>query len=346
MAERLDGEAAAGAVYRLATAFYASQAVFAAAELGLADLLRDGSRTSAELSTATDTDPQALSRLLRMLASADVLVEGEDGSFALTAVGEALRSDAEHSLRDFTRLLAGPLAQRAWGGLLDSLRTSEPQLGDGLFAYLTEHPEMAGVYDGAMSSVTKHFARALAAAYDFGAFHRIVDVGGGQGELLIGLLRANPSLRGTLLERPPVVDGARAKVAAAGLTDRCDVIGGDFLQQVPAGADAYVLRGVILNWDDRPAITLLGNCRRAMTAAGKVLVVDTVMPEHVQATAVDRAASGVDLNMMVMLGGRIRTENQYRELLEQAGFALERIVTVGQSPSGSRVHSVLEGTPA
>ena len=260
------------ALFRMITGYYVSRAIHVVAKLGIADLLADGARGHDDLAKATGTHAPSLNRVLRLLASAGVFTEEEDGSFALTPIGACLRSGVPGSMRA-AALLFGGITQQAWGDLLYSVETGEPAFrrvfGMDPFDYMAEHPDEAANFDAAMADFTKHIAIAVAAAYDFSPFRRIVDVGGGNGALLAGILKANPTLTGVLFDLPEVADRATAPMRELGLADRCEIVGGDFFKAVPAGGDAYLLKHVIHDWNDDRATAILRNCRRAMGADGQ-----------------------------------------------------------------------------
>jgi hypothetical protein len=228
------------------------------------------------------------------------------------------------------RLFGGPMVWRSWGELLTTVRKGEPAFQRGLgadsFAYITAHPEEAAVFDEAMSNFTAMISGAVAAAYDFSAMRSVIDVGGGEGALLTGILHAYPGLRGTVFDLPRLADGANRQIAAAGLADRYRFVGGDFFEAVPGGFDAYVLKHVIHDWDDERAQTILRTCRRAMGAEAKLLVVEGVYPPRIDESAESRGAAANDVNMLVCTGGRQRSEAEFHELYGAAGFRLTRIV--------------------
>ncbi|MDQ3809571.1 MAG: acetylserotonin O-methyltransferase [Chloroflexota bacterium] len=313
------------ALLRMMTGYWVSKALHVAAELGVADLLRDGPRPADELASACGAHPPALYRLLRALASVGVFTEGEGRRFALTPLAELLRSDRPDSMRALARMY-GSEQYRAWDGLLDSIRTGTPAFdrafGASYFDYLARSPEAGAVFDQAMTGWTTQVADAVVEAYDFPASGTVVDVGGGRGLLLATILRARPNLRGVLFDLPHVVVGAQPLLAAAGVADRCTVVGGDFFASVPAGGAVYLLAQILHDWDDERCRVILANCRGAMRPDGKLLVVEQVLPPG------DEPALGkwLDLHMLVLLTGRERTEAEYRALLGAAGFQLSQVM--------------------
>ena len=331
-------------LYQMAIGHYLSRALHLAAKLGVADLLKDGARRAEELAEATDTHAPSLRRVLRFLASVGVFEEREDGRFALTALAECLRADLPGSSRAMVLLFAGIGIQDSWKELEWCVRTGEPAYrkrgATDPFAEMAKDPAQAANFDAAMADFTKMTAVAVAAAYDFTPFRTIVDVGGGNGALLLGILRATPRLEGIVFDRPDVVERAEKEIAASGLGDRCRAAGGDFFVEVPNGADAYVLKHVIHDWDDARARTILANCRRAMPRDGRLLLVEGVYPARIDGSLESRGAAANDLNMLISTGGRQRSETEFRSLYAEAGFRLTRIV-----PTPARV-CVIEGAPA
>jgi O-methyltransferase/methyltransferase family protein len=330
-------------LFRLLAGYRVSQALYVAATLGLADRLADGPVGSEELARATGTHPGALYRLLRFLAGAGLFLEVAPRRFALTPLGAGLRADAPDSIRPFALMLLDEVHWPAWGQLLHSVRTGETAFarvhGAGFFDYLARHPEAAGIFQRAMTSNTAQSGEAITWAYDFGGIGRLVDVGGGQGLLLATVLRAHPAMRGVLFDRPEVVAGAGATLEAAGVAERCEVVGGDFFRAVPPGGDAYLLRQVVHDWDDARAAVILAHCRGAMGRAGRLLVVERALAsDHRRAMP----ELHLDLEMLVNLGGLQRTDAEYGALFAAAGFRLSAIV-----PLGDAAHfSVFEGLPA
>jgi SAM-dependent methyltransferase len=331
------------ALFRLVTGYYVSRAIHVVATLGIADLLSQGPRGCDGLAAATGTQAPTLRRVMRLLVSAGVFSENENEQFGLTPLGECLRSEGPGSMRA-TALLFGGMAQEAWRDLLHSVRTGEPAFerafGMDTFAYMAQHPEEAANFDKAMANFTAHIAGAVAAVYPFSQIHTIVDVGGGNGVLLSGILRAHPGLRGILFEQPEAAERAKTEIARIGLGQRCDVIGGDFFREVPVGADAYILKHVIHDWSDERAATILRNCHRAMGSGGKLLILEGIYPPRIDTSDASVGAASNDVNMLVCTGGRQRSESEFRTLLETSGFRLTRII-----PTPARI-SVIEALPA
>jgi hypothetical protein len=309
-----------------------SQAIYVAATLRIADLLADGSRASDDIAAATDTNPDALYRLLRALATVGVLREEEGRRFALTPFGEPLRSDAPDSIHGWAALMGRPYYWQEWGALLHSVRTGENAArhvhGMSTWEYRAAHPEESEIFDAAMTSLTRRANAALLDAYDFGRFATVVDVAGGRGALLAALLARYPDMRGVLFDQQHVVTEAE-------VPDRCSVVAGSFFDGVPGGGDAYLLKWIVHDWEDEEAEAILRSCRRAIAPGGTLLVIERVVRPGPDAAEVAFA----DLNMLVAPGGRERTLDEFATLFARAGFRLEREV---QTASG---FSVLEATP-
>jgi hypothetical protein len=319
-----------------------AQALGVAARLGVADHLGSGPRSCDDLARDVQADPDALHRVLRALASVGVFREenGEESGavrFGLTPAAHLLRSDVAGSLRATAQMAAEDWTWRPWGDLAGSVRTGEPAFdstfGMPAFAYLARNPGAASVFDEAMTGWSKHNAQAVVAGYDFARIGTLMDVGGGHGYLLSRIVSAHPSMRGILFETPEVAAGAGSLLGREGVADRCRVLTGDFFESVPSGADACILKSVIHDWDDARATTILANCRRAVGPEGRVLLAEMVVPPgngpHVSKL--------LDLEMLVMAGGRERTEDQFRRLLAHAGIRMTRVV-----PTASPL-SVIEG---
>jgi ubiquinone/menaquinone biosynthesis C-methylase UbiE len=332
-------------LYQMATGHYISRSLYVAAKLGIADLLKDGPRHYGDLAEVTETHAPSLNRVMRLLASVGVFEEKGNGNFALTTLGEALRTGVPGSARASVMLFSGVNIQDSWKELEYCVRTGEPAFRQrgftDPFAELAQNPEEAANFDAAMADFTKMIAIAVAAAYDFSAFRAVVDVGGGNGALLLGILKVNPSLIGTVFDQPHVAERAKKQIDESGLADRCQFVGGDFFKAVPSGGDAYLIKHVIHDWDDARAIEILTSCRRVIATNGKLLIVEGIYPPRIDQSPESRRAAANDVSLLVIsASGRQRSEVEFRSLYEAAGFRLTRIV-----PTMPRV-SVIEGVPA
>jgi len=302
-----------------------TQVLYVAAKLGIADLLAGGPQTAEELAAAAGAQADALYRTLRALASLGVFREIAPRRFALTPQAELLRTDHPHSLRALI-LVQGEEAYRAWGDLLYSLRTGAPAFdhayGMPHFDYLAQHAEASAVFNRTMSENTARSIAAVVSAYAFPASGVVVDIGGGHGAFLAAVLQAHPGLRGVLFDQPHVVAGAAPTLEAASVAERCARVGGDFFTRpLPAG-DIYLLRQVIHDWDDARSSDILRNCAHAMAPDGRVLVIEALIPPGNDPSPVKL----LDLQMLVMTGGRQRTEEEYRQLYAAADLQLMRIL--------------------
>ncbi|MGD9622848.1 MAG: methyltransferase [Mycolicibacterium sp.] len=315
------------------------QAVAAAVDLGVADALADGPLPPAELARRIGAEPDALKRLMRALISRGIFRKRRDGRYSLNALAEPLRSDSVRSVAGAARYFGLREHREAWSSLSDAVRTGRsvvPTLwGAEPFHYLEQHPEFAAIVNDAMSSISGMAAPVVVSAYDFGRFGVVVDVGGGQGRMLSAILSATPSAEGVLYELPRVAEGAHEIFEAAGVGDRVRIEGGSFFDSVPTGGDAYVLKDVIHDWDDTAAETILRNIAAAAHDGATLLLVELVIPRH------DREFPGkwTDLEMLVLLGGRERDADEFRELLRRSGFHLQRIVPTATP------FSIVEATP-
>jgi hypothetical protein len=325
---------------RLVNGYQVSQAIHVVATLGIADLLKDGPRTSDELATATGAHPRALYRVLRALAAAEVFHESGESRFSLTPMGECLRSDAADSVAPWAASMGRPYYWQAWGHLLHSVRTGENAFrhvhGTDVWEYRARHPEEGAIFDRAMTGLSRGIVDAVLAAYDFSSFRRVVDVGGGQGALLAGLLAAQPGMHGILFDQLHVVARAEQVMQEQGVGDRCEVVAGSFFEAVPAGGDAYILKAILHDWDDAASVVILKVCRRVTGPETKLLVLERVLGPPNE----DADAKFSDLNMLVAPGGQERTRDEFAALFGAAGFRLTAVVSTGKRLS------VLEGVPA
>jgi ubiquinone/menaquinone biosynthesis C-methylase UbiE len=319
------------------TAYWVSQAIMVAAKLGIADLVKDGPRSVEELATATGAHAPSLHRLLRGLASVGIFEADGAGRFGLTGMARCLL-DGPMSQRAVALMLADE-HYTAWGELLYSVQTGQPAFdkvfGKPVFDYMAEHPEQARIFDAAMTGFHGEETQRIIDAYDFSQFGTVVDIGGGNGSVLVPLLQRNKNVRGILFDLANVIERAKPQLAAAGIADRCDAVAGDFFKQVVPGGDAYFMRHIIHDWTDEQCTVILRNIRKVIPPHGKLLVCEMVIPPGNE----PNIGKLLDLNMLVIPGGRERTAEEYDALFAGAGFKLERIV-----PTSSTV-SVVEGRP-
>lgn len=320
----------------MVTAYWISQAIYAAAKFGIADQLKEGPRSVEELAEVTTTNPDALYRLLRALASQGIFVEGEPRHFSLTPLAEVLRSDVPGSKRALA-LMSGDEQFRTWAEIDYSIQTGKTAFdkvyGQPIFEYLGEHPDKARIFDAAMVGIHGRESDLILDAYDLSDIGVLADVGGGNGSQISSILQKYPTIEGVLFDLPHVIESARAQMEAAGLLDRCTLVGGSFFDGVPEGADTYLMRHIIHDWDDEKSLAILRNCHRAMPANGKLLVVESVIPPGNERFA----GKLLDLVMLLIPGGKERTEDEYRTLFDQAGFELVQV-----TPTASEV-SIVEG---
>jgi hypothetical protein len=310
------------------------QGLYVAAALGIADQLAAGPRGVEDLASAIAADAASLYRLLRMLAAVGVVREQADRQFALTALGGSLRREGPESVRDWALFVGAPEMWETWSGLRDSVISGEPAFprkhGTALWDYLPSNEELGETFNRWMSRQSDQHNAALVASYDFAQFHTVADIGGGHGSTLAEILKANPSVRGILLDLPQVV-ARPAPLEAAGVSGRVEVIGSDMLEGVPTGADAYLIKRVLMDWGDDHAVTILRNCVRALPDKGKVLAVEMVMPAGNQPSP---SKTFDVLMLLVHEGARIRTEAEFADLFEAAGL---RVTTVIPTPSPNSI---------
>lgn len=331
------------AMLNLINGFQVARALYIAARLRLADVVNDGASDCTALAALTQTDAPSLYRVMRVLVSAGVFEMDAQGTVTMNPLAQTLLSDAPGSLRAWAISQIGDDPYKAWGELLYSVQTGgvafERVFGCDSWTHRAKHPQSAKDFDEGMASFVSTHNEALLASYPFGAFGTVVDVGGGDGMLLATLLAAHPAMQGVLFEQPRVTEKASRRMAASGLTARCGVMAGDMFESVPAGGDAYILSRVLHDWNDEHAIAILRNCRQAMAPRGKVLLVERVIPARIENSTAMRVLVASDLHMMVMNGGRERTEAQYCALFAAAHLKLTRVV-----PAGTAMN-VIEGVP-
>lgn len=314
-----------------------TQAIREAARLGLADLVKDGPRSTTELAEATGTDRTSLYRLLSTLASLDIFSEVQPDYFAQTPLSNLLRPDVPGSMYDVTLIHGEHWQWRPWEAFSYSIQTGktafDQMFGEDLWHYFAKNPELGERFQKAMGGFSAQVDTPIALSYDFSSIHTLVDIGGGYGSLLTTILKANPALHGILFDLPPVIEKARLGIETSEVANRCTLIAGDAFEGVPAGADAYIMKQILQDWDDNQCIQILSNCRQAMKSGGRVLVAEQVLlpGKHMSTSKL------IDLQLMVVLSGRERYEADFHRLFEEAGLKLARIW-----PTRS-LYSILEG---
>jgi len=322
---------------QMITGYWTSMAIHVAAKLKLADFVKDGPKSAEELAHATQTQPQALYRLLRALSSVEVFSEDAHGRFSLTPMAECLLD--VHGSQRAVAIMMGDEHYQSWGDLLHCIQTGQPAFdhlyGKPVFDWLSEHPKEAKIFDSAMTGFHGPETQAMIDAYDYTGIRTLVDIGGGNGSVLSAVLAKYPTLHGILCDLPGVIERAKANLADAGVAGRCQTIAGSFFEAAPPGGDAYQMRHIIHDWTDEQCHTILSHIRNVIPADGRLLVIEMVIKPRNE----PQPAKWLDLNMMVIPGGKERTEAEYRAMYAKAGFRLERIV-----PTPTEV-SVIEGRP-
>lgn len=313
------------ALFQMASAYWISQAIYVAAKFGIADALKEGPKSGSELAWAVQADEDSLVRLMRVLCMLEVCRVTESQRFELTPLGVPLQSGVPGSLRSMVMTL-GEIHYQAWGHLCDSVQTGRPGFrpvfGSEMFDFLAKNCTPGETFNRAMTDFSSFVAHAVLLSYDFSKMKSIIDVGGGYGKLLTSILDVYPRLQGLLVDLPEVVAVAKEYIEPLPCHDRCAAVAGSFLESVPCGADAYLLSGILHDWDDEKAHRILRNCRKAMRPNTKVLVVECIVPEGDEPSF----SKLLDLNMMVMTGGRERTKREFSELFSAAGLALTRTI--------------------
>lgn len=273
-----------GKLQQMRLGFQMSQLLYVAAKLGIADLLKDDSKSTQMLADATKVNPHTLHRIMRGFVICGLVTQDEDGRFGLTPLGECLQTEGGGILHEFV-ISSMEEYYPAWGALLHTVQTGDVAFdyvfGMNIFEYYAQNPEARARFSRLMASGGR-LVRAVVTAYDFSTIRRIIDIGGGYGRLTTAIVKANPHMSGVIFDIPSVVEGTREHLQAEGLADRCEVIDGDFFESVPVGGDAYILRRILHDWNDERCVAILRNCRRAMgQRGGKLLVVESVMPEQI-----------------------------------------------------------------
>lgn len=313
-------------VYGWLAGAWVAQSMAVVARLEIADRLKSGARSCDELAAETGTHAPSLYRVMRALASLGLFSEDRQGRFTTTRLGRTLERDAPDSIHPLALMVGSDWHWRSWGSLLHAVQTGEPafvrQHGTEAYEYFAQHPADGAIFDAHIEAYGRQAANAVA-SYDFGDCQTIVDVGGGYGTVLAAILGANPKLRGILFDQPAVIDGARPRIAEPSLAGRCELVAGSFFDSVPEGGDVYLLASILHNWDDARAVEILRSCRRAMRPSARLVIVELVIPPG------NTPADGklLDLQMMVLFaGGRERTTDEYRALLEAGGLRVTRVI--------------------
>ena len=318
---------------QMGAASWVSAVVYAAAKLSVADHLAGGPKSAAELAAATGTHAPSLHRLMRTLTGLGILTGREGQRFALTPLGEALKTGAPGSARSTLLAFCGPAFWHSWEEIIYSLETGrtgfEKACGMPLFAFLSQHPEEASHFSEAMVGFHGSEPPTVAEAYDFSSIQTVVDVGGATGNMLAHILTRYPQPRGVLYDRAHVVTEAPALLRQHGVWDRVTIVPGNFFESVPTGGDAYILSHIIHDWSEEQCLTILGNCRKAMTPEAKLLIVEFVLPEG----NTPHFGKLADMIMLAIPGGEERTAAEYNRLLDDAGFRMTRVVPTGSDVS-------------
>lgn len=324
---------------QIASGAMITQALGVTAELRIADLIHEGRRHVDELAEATGAHTRSLYRVLRSLASMGIFRETESRNFENTPMSELLRADIPNSMRNTVIFMAAPWHHNVFANMKHSVMTGETAWarthGKEVFDWLDGRPDEARIFNNCMSELSVGVAPPVIEAYDFSGIATLADIAGGHGYLLSQILKANPGVRGILFDMDVVLAGADTMLEHQGVSDRVEKIPGDFFNEVPA-ADAYLMKHIIHDWDDERSVTILKNIHRAMIGDGRLLVVEMVVPEGND----PHPSKVLDLEMLASPGGVERTEQEYRDLYEAAGFSLARVVPT-QSP-----FSVIEGVKA
>lgn len=324
---RLD-PAAVGQVFQVATGMLFSAALQTATRLGVPDHLANGPRNVKDLAAATHSNEDGLYRVLRLLVSIGIFAETSPRTFSNTPATEWLRSDVRGSVRDTVLWMTNSFHFNVWKELQYSVQTGKPAVdqlyGKSCFEAFDILPEVAADFNAAMTCISAQLVPNVLEAYDFAGIKSLMDVAGGHGFVICEILRRYPEMKGIIFDIPPVIDGAKCRVCDLRLEHRCEAVAGDFFKEIPAGADAYYLQHIIHDWDDEKAITILKNVHSALSGVpnGRLIVVDNVLPENSD----PHPGKMIDLEMLLMPGGRERTEKELRVLFKKAGFEITRIV--------------------
>jgi len=320
-------------VIQMATAYWVSRLVYLAVQLRLADILAEGARTADELAPITGSHAPSLYRVMRTLAGLGLFTEDAEHGFSLTVLGEALREGAPGAARSSILTLGGALLARPMEDLLYSVQTGKPAFdklcGMPAFDWLAVHPQEASMFSETMVGFHGMEPPAVASAYDFSQFATVADIGGATGNLLTTILGRHPGVQGILFDMPHVVRNASTLIHERGLEDRIRIEAGSFFENVPAGADAYLLSHIIHDWSEERCLAILDQCRRAMKATARLLIIEMVLPTE----GIPHPGKMLDIIMLAVTGGQERTQSEYRALLDKAGLRLARVVPTASAVS-------------
>ena len=318
--------AASQLVFQLATGYIASSALYVAAKLRVADRLADGPRPVADLAAAAGANEDALYRVLRSLASLGVFEEVSPGTFTNNLASATMRPDAPGSTRPMTLWMSDPFHFRVYADMMHSVMTGQPAadkaVGMPVFEYFQRDRELSEVFNDAMTAFSAFVVPAALEAYDFSGINLLVDVAGGHGQVLTSILQKHPQMRGILFDVEHVIAGAVPRLEQAGVSDRCSTATGDFFKAVPEGGDAYIMKHIIHDWDDERALKILANIKKAMKPGGRIILLESVLASSNEPDF----GKLIDLEMLLMPGGRERTADEFRELFQRAGFTVTKIV--------------------
>jgi O-methyltransferase/methyltransferase family protein len=318
--------AAAQQIMQLSTGYIASTCVYVAVKLRLPDLLADAPRSSADLARELKVNDDALYRVLRTLVSLGIFEDKGSRMFANNLASSLLRSATPGSMYEMALWMSDPFHFQVYANALHSVKTGEPAVektfGVPVFEWFPKNPEESEVFNNAMTMFSAMVIPAVLDVYDFSGIATLVDVAGGHGRVLTSILEKYPAMRGVLFDLEHVLAGARPVIDSLGLSNRCRTVSGDFFKAVPEGGDAYIMKHIIHDWDDERAATILKNIRAAMNRGGRIILIESVVPSGSQPDF----SKIIDLEMLLMPGGRERTEQEFRDLFARAGFELTRIV--------------------
>lgn len=326
-------------LYSLLNSHVMSRLIYAVAKTGIPDLLKDNQLDYKELAERANVYPRSLYRVMRTLSSVNVFSEMEDGVFRLSDIGQLLRTDIPESQHALAVLMWEPWWRQGWDDLFYSLQTGKVAFdhihGRGLFEYLKQNPEAAELFNKAMTSFTVQETKAILDAYDFSGFKKVVDIGGGQGKLLASLLKKYPSMNGVLLDLPMALDSAKRLIDQEDLSERCELVSGDFFKSFSLSGDVYILKSVIHDWSDEHAISILKNCWGSINKESRLLIIERIIPPGNKPSP----AKIMDIVALVNLGGQERTLSEYEGLLKSSSFKLNRVINTNSAMS------IIEGIP-